>query len=312
MALMIHSSEQVPPRRFLVLGGSSFVGHHLYAARRRDDTVLSTYRTHRQPDMVRYDSCADSIDDIVYNNGPFDHAVILLGDTQPDSCIADPARSREINVDSIIRLIDRLCELGIRPVFTSSEFVFDGAKGNYLETDAAEPILLYGAQKLEVERHLESRCDDFTILRLAKIYGLEPGDDTLFTRMLDMIASRVEAPCAADQRFSPVWVGDVVAAILAAMDLNLPGTYHVAGPVGMSRLELLKLLMAEANKYRPVDFHPKPCSIHDFNLPEKRPLDVSMRPDKLARVSNLDFMHPAEACRKICKNAFQNQSRMAT
>lgn len=300
------------PRRYLLLGGSSFVGRHLFRARRDGDTILATYRANPQPGMVAFDSCAASIDELLALSGPVEHAVILLGDTQPDSCIADPERSRALNVDSIVRLIDRLCALGIRPVFASSEFVFDGAKGDYAETDAAEPILLYGAQKLEVERYLECRTDDFTILRLAKIYGLESGDGTLFTGMLDMVTSKSEAPCAADQRFSPVWVGDVIAAILTAMDRRLPGTYHVAGPVGMSRLELLNVLLREAGKYRRIDFAPKPCSIHDFDLPEKRPLDVSMRPDKLARAGSLNFMHPAEACRKICESAFHNQTRMAT
>ncbi len=297
--------------KFLLLGGSSFVGRAFMAAVDRKRFV-ATYRGHPFPGGYKFDVVTDDIADLVGTEGEFAQAVILLGDTQPDSCFADPARSRKLNVDSILRLIDRLCELGIRPVFASSEFVFDGAKGDYVETDTAEPILLYGAQKLEVERYLESRTDDFTILRLAKIYGLEPGDGTLFTGMLDMVTSKTEAPCAADQRFSPVWVGDVIAATLAAMDHCLPGTYHVAGPVSMSRLELLDALLSEAGKYRRIDFTPRPCSIHDFDLPEKRPLDVSMRPDKLARAGSLDFMAPAEACRKICESAFQNQNRMAT
>ena len=309
---MTEGKAVFPPISYLVLGGSSFVGEHLVAAKRDGDTVVATYRSNPQPGMVAFDSCSDSVDALIDRHGPFDHAVILLGDTQPDSCFADPVRSQELNVDSIIRLIDRLVALGVRPLFTSSEFVFDGAKGDYEEGDRAEPILLYGAQKLEVERHLESVSDDFTILRLAKVYGIKPGDRTFFTGLLDMVSSRSQAPCASDQRFSPIWVGDVIAAILASMEQRLSGTYHVGGPVGMSRIELLDLLLAEARNFKSIEFTPQPCSILDFDLPEKRPLDVSMRSDKLSRASGIAPMHPADACRRICKTAYQSMDRTIT
>ncbi len=292
---------------FLVFGGSSFVGRHLFETQNTADSIVATYCANPFPGMVEFDSHRDRVDALINPGDDIEHAVLLLGDTQPDSCFADPVRSQRLNVESIINLLDQLFELNIRPVFASSEFVFDGDNGGYVETDEAEPILLYGAQKLEVERYIENHCDDFTILRLAKIYGFTPGDGTLFTGMLEMVQARAEAPCATDQRFSPVWVGDVVSAVMASMNDRLTGTYHVAGPVGLSRMELLELLLAEARLHRDLAFSPKPCSIHDFDLPEKRPLDVSMRADKLVDASGIALMHPGEACRRICNDAFADQ-----
>ena len=84
-------------------------------------------------------------------------------------------RSYAINVQSTRRVIDDLVELGIKPVFTSSEYVFDGEQGNYVEDDPAIPSTVYGSQKLQIEQYLTDRCVDYAVLRLAKVYGSDPG-----------------------------------------------------------------------------------------------------------------------------------------
>lgn len=284
-------------KKILILGGSSFVGRHLIA-RLGSERTIATYNASARPGMVRFDSTTMDLGDIV-SPGTISHAVLLLGDTKPDSCVADPARSRAVNVDAITRIIDRLNDWGIPFTFTSSEFVFDGDKGDYVETDEARPILLYGAQKLDVERYVEATAKHWVTLRLAKVYGEEKGDSTLFTAWADTLSKPARISCAADQRFSPVFVGDVCDAILASVAGKLSGLYHCSGPAGMNQLELLELLVAELRLRRPVDLEITPCSIHDFDLPEKRPLDVSMRPDRLTADAGLALRHPAEACRRI-------------
>lgn len=285
--------------KILVFGGSSFVGRHLTRALNAGE-FLATYSRTSVAGAVRFDALSMRVRDILPEPRAFSHAVLLLGDTQPDSCFADPTRSRALNVDAIRRLIDDLTQLGIAPVFTSSEFVFDGVKGNYIESDIARPVLLYGTQKLEIEGHLAGTVRDFAILRLAKVYGLDPGDRTLFTGWHASLGGQRTIRCAVDQRFSPVFVGDVVAAILAVARHRLRGTYHVAGPVDMSRLELLELMLTELRRHGPVAVNVEPCSIDDFGLPERRPRDVSMRPDKLIATTGIEPTHPAEACRRIC------------
>ncbi|MEK9754778.1 MAG: sugar nucleotide-binding protein, partial [Rhodospirillaceae bacterium] len=214
--------------KILVLGASSFVGRHL-VAKLGAERVIATYNTNPIEGFRKFDSTTMAVDDVIDDWSAIDAAVLLLGDTQPDSCIADPERSRAVNVTAIARVVDRLAEKRVPIVFTSSEFVFDGHRGGYAEIDAAEPILLYGAQKLEAESHLAARTPDYAILRLAKIYGLEPGDGTLFTGMLNTVTRGGAVKCAADQRFSPVFVGDVADAIIAAVEKPLRGVYHVCG-----------------------------------------------------------------------------------
>ena len=71
------------------------------------------------------------------------HAVILLRDTNPEACVSDIEYSRALNVEGIVRIIDCLKERKIKPVFASTEVVYDGERGNYTEEDTPNPILEY-------------------------------------------------------------------------------------------------------------------------------------------------------------------------
>ena len=289
-------------KKVLIFGGSSFVGGELF--RRIGNNSIATFNSTSIPSGVKFDATTMSLADLVPDTHEFTDAVILIGDTEPDSCFKCQARSQLLNVDSIEKLIDQLIAANIRPVFTSSEFVFDGTKGEYTETDAAQPILIYGEQKLSVERYLQAATDDYAILRLAKVFGTTPGDGTLFSGMVEPIMTQSVIRCAADQRFSSVFVGDVVAAIVAAIEKPLNGVFHIAGPAGGTRLEFLQTLMAEVAKYTAVTAKSVACSIHDFGLPEDRPVDVSMSPSKYVNATGTTLMSAQEACEIICRKWF--------
>ena len=290
-------------KQHLILGGSSFVGRRLYQ-RLGAERAIATFNNNPFDGGVHFDSVSMDLADIVPDPAHIDHAILLLGDTQPDSCVADRERSHLANVVSIKHIIDRLKEWNIRPVFTSSEFIFDGEAGDYTESDEATPILLYGEQKLAVEKYIQDKTDDYAILRLAKIFGDDLDDGTLFSGLVAAAYSETAMRIASDQRFSPVHVDDVCDAILAACEGKLNGVYHVGGPQGLSRLECLHLAINAARRHAKIDVSIETCSIHDFDLPEKRPLDVSMKPDKLVAEMGTRLRTAEESCAIIADAMF--------
>lgn len=286
--------------KILVFGASSYVGKHLIR-KLGQDRAIGTYNRTPIDNGRHFDSLHMRVGDIFDGREQVSHAVILIGDTDPDSCVADPALSRAINVESTKTMIDDLLALGVKIIFTSTEFVFDGNRGMYNEKDKINPILLYGEQKAEIEIYLQTVAPDACILRLAKVYGLTPSDGTLFTGMFDLIRSTTTIRCAGDQIFSPVYVGDVVNAILAGIETPLSGLFHIAGPDTNSRLGFLHQVIEEEGPEGVMNLEVAECSIHDFDLPEPRPLNVSMNSDKLFSATGLNFLRSADACKRICE-----------
>jgi dTDP-4-dehydrorhamnose reductase len=241
--------------------------------------------------------------------GSVSHAVVLLGDTKPESCAADIQQSHAVNVESIKSVLGQLSAWGVKPVFTSTESVFDGTQGGYAESDTPYPILTYGRQKVEIEEYLQERFEEFLIARLALTFGSLPGDGTIFTGWLDSIEAEETVRCAYDQVCSPIHIDDLVEALVRLIELDCNGIFHVAGPKAHSKLQLFQILLAELGDDLSVEPKVVPCSIHDFKVLEKRPLNVSMRPDKLVDATGVNISDVHAACREMVRSRFTPSDR---
>lgn len=288
----------MPADRILVVGASGFVGHALACA--LGERAIPAGRGNPPPGGMFLNLADDPVAALAHLPPGVGYAVILAANADPDSCARDPAGSHAVNVAGTQALIDGLLERGVRPVFTSSEAVFDGRRGDYTEDDETRPRTLYGCQKMEVERYLAAKAPDSSlVLRLARVYGTQPGDGTLFTSWLPALAEGRTIRCARDQRFSPVHIDDAVTAITALIDRATVGTVHVAGPEGLSRLDMLERLTAAFTARHPFTGRIEPCLLADFSTLEPRPHDITMCTDRLRRLSGLRFAGLAQRCAEI-------------
>jgi dTDP-4-dehydrorhamnose reductase len=287
----------------LILGASKNVGRHLLA--RLGARALGTVNKSVLPGAMPFDALNMDIAGILDDYPSLTKAVILYGETDPEVCATDPEGTEALNVRSIKRVVDTLAARGHYIIFMSSQFVFDGTKGDYTEQDEPNPILLYGLQKMKVERYLAQTCDHYAVLRLSKAVGDEPRDGTLFPNWVeDILSGRRVIRVATDQILSPIYTPDVVEGLVRTLDLELQGVYHLAGARSYARNELSELLLAELGRRADFALEVIPCSIQDFPVREPRPLDVSLRPDKLVAASGLALTSMDEVCQRTAAAYF--------
>lgn len=287
-------------KKILILGGSSFVGRHLSDYLGFERTV-ATYNRNPIEGGIYFESLTMDLLDIVETPHEFSHAVILLGDTKPDSCFLDIPKSQALNVNSIENILKRLTEMNIKPVFASSHFVFDGLRGGYDESDQPSPILKYAEQKVEVEEFIDTTSDDYLIFRLAQVYGMERGDNTLFTNWLSDMEGEKTSYCAEDYISCPIYVGDVARCITKLIDMNASGVFHMGSQKPFSRLELYQILASQLDGQLSEGSRVVACSIHDFDMVEKRPRNISMNSDKLINFTGIQLKDVESACVEIAK-----------
>ena len=284
----------------LVLGGSGFIGRHLHGClveRLGRMRVTATYNETPFAGGVRFDALSTELRQAVPDLEKFSHAVILLANPRPDDCARNPEASRALNVTAMKDIIGRLSESGVCPVFASTEVVFDGQKGDYVESDAARPILLYGKQKAEIEEYLRARVPEALILRIACVYGSDPAGSDVVAGWYRTVAGGADTvKCAGDYITSPVHVDDVAEAVLRLMEGGCRGTYNISGPQGLSRQEMFETLLEEMRRSGPVEVDVVSCSIDDFPTEEKRPRDISLKSDRLMTATGMEMRTLRSAC----------------
>jgi dTDP-4-dehydrorhamnose reductase len=117
--------------------------------------------------------------------------------------------------------------VGARLLHLSTDFVFDGAKGQpYAPGDEPRPLGVYGHTKLEGERAaMRILGGQALIVRTAWVYSRH-GRNFVLT-MLRLMAERSEVGVVADQVGTPTWAGSLAEALwLAARRTDLSGVVH--------------------------------------------------------------------------------------
>lgn len=124
--------------------------------------------------------------------------------TAVDKAETDVAAAMRLNAEMPGVLAEEAKRLGASLVHYSTDYVFDGMKeGQYVETDAVNPLNVYGRSKLAGEQAIAAVGCSHLIFRTSWIYGTR-GRNFLLT-MLRLGAERDELSVVSDQFGAPTW-----------------------------------------------------------------------------------------------------------
>lgn len=169
--------------------------------------------------------------------------------------------------------------LGTPLIHLSTDYVFDGAKGApYVESDATNPINVYGRSKLAGERAVAAANDRAVILRLSWIYG--PRGANFVRTMLGLARERDEVSVVDDQRGVPMASTDVAGAI-AAIARNLAsgsgqGLFHASASDSATWAEFAEAIFATSRRLGGPSARVRRISSAEFGAAAARPADSRM------------------------------------
>ncbi len=130
-------------------------------------------------------------------------------------------------------------ESGARIVFLSSDQVFDGRCGGYVESDPPNPIHVYGRTKLAAEQAIAEAGPSATVLRLSIVFGPSPQGNRSCSEQILRALERGSRPRLFDDEFrTPIFAADIGSAISELVLRQDVGLLHLGGPDRVSRYEL--------------------------------------------------------------------------
>jgi dTDP-4-dehydrorhamnose reductase len=195
--------------------------------------------------------------------------------TAVDQAESDAARAFAVNRDGAIHVAAVCARAKIPLIHTSTDFVFDGQKGApYVETDAVNPLSVYGLSKAEGEAGIRSLLEEHIIVRTAWLYS-RWGKNFVKT-MLRLGRERETLRVVDDQRGSPTHAADLAGAVLAISarirDKRVSwGTYHYCGG-GETSWHGLAVKIFELARHREA-----------FRVKEVKPIKTSEYPSPASR-----------------------------
>ncbi len=190
-------------------------------------------------------------------------------------CEQEPERARQINVEATRSLADLAKDVPF--IFLSTDQVFDGAKGQYVETDAVRPLNVYGKTKAEAEQVVLAN-PAHAVVRIALTAGTSPTRDRSFVEdMVRTAAKGTMMTLFTDEFRCPLPAGALVRALWEIGLQGRPGLYHLGGRERLSRWEIGELLAARFPELRSSI---RPGSVADYQGPP-RPPDLSMCSDTI-------------------------------
>ncbi len=150
---------------------------------------------------------------------------------------------------------------GRRLVHLSTDSIFDGTRGRYVEQDEPAPVNSYGRSKTEAERRVAAAKPDAAIARTTLIYGgSEPGPQERL--------ARENTRFFVDEFRSPVHVEDLADAVLELVELDHAGPLHLGGADDISRFDFAVLLGADPARLEAA--HTTPERAPDITLDSSR------------------------------------------
>jgi dTDP-4-dehydrorhamnose reductase len=203
-----------------------------------------------------------------------------------------------VNTFGVVNLSLACQETGSFLIHYSSDYVFDGTKGEkYTEEDNPNPINEYGKSKLLGEIFIKKNLmEKYLILRVSWVYGY--GKQNFLYKLQQWATNNDVLKIAVDEFSVPTSTRTIVDITMKAIDAGLTGLYHLVNSGYGSRYEWAK----EYFRIKGINKLIYPAYQSDFNLPAKRPKWSVMSNEKISKELKIEIKEWQEELKEILTN----------
>jgi len=155
-----------------------------------------------------------------------------------EECEKHPDQAKILNTDFPAELADVCAKRNIKFVHLSTDAVFDGTKeGMYTEDDETSPPGVYSQSKLDGERAVQQVNSQAIIARVNFFGWSLGGRRSLGEFFVNNLSAGNNVNGFTDVIFCPMWVNHLAQTLIAMLEKDLHGLYHVVGSQAMSKYQ---------------------------------------------------------------------------
>jgi len=265
--------------KILITGSNGLLGQKLVHALHADKsvTLIATARGENRLKVVQgftYAAMdildAATVQQVIGQHKP-DVVIHTAAMTQVDDCEDQQELCWDMNVTAVAHLIKACSTVGAHLVHLSTDFIFDGVDGPYLETATPNPLSFYGKSKLAAEKLIQESTLSWSILRTVLVFGVveDMSRSNIVLWAKAALEKKQQLNIVNDQFRTPTLAEDLAQGCILAAKQKAQGIYNISGADYMS-VEALVRRVARYFKLDESCIHP--VSSTTLNQKAARPL----------------------------------------
>lgn len=166
-------------------------------------------------------------------------------------------------------------------IFISSDSVFDGFRGDYIELDKTNPLNYYAKSKVEAEEKLIKSKLSYLIIR-TNIFGYHlPKSSSLVEWAIDKLSSNESIGGFEDVYFNPLYVDQLSEIIIKLIDIKVEGILNIASDTKLNKYDFL-LEIADVFGFDKKLVKKK--SVKEVEFKARRPQNTTLNTDLLNEI----------------------------
>ena len=201
--------------------------------------------------------------------------------TNVDKAENNKSLAHKVNVEGLNNLI-KYSKKNTKIINISSDYVFDGIKGDYDELSLPNPINYYGKTKHEADNILMSSNRKYLIFRINGLFS-STNNNNFFNWVYKSLQKNIKINVVLDQISNPTYVNDLVKIIIDSIILNVDVLYNYGTNNNVSKFKFANLI---AKNYKFNQELINPVYTCDLNQIASRPLNTNLKCDKI--IENID------------------------
>ncbi len=263
-------------RRLLVVGANGMLGQRViefYSPLNDVEILASSIEDKPLLDHIQYIksdiTVRNDIKKVVYDFCP-DFIINAAAFTNVDLSETERELAWKINVKGVEYLAESARVIDAHLIHISTDYIFDGKNGPYLENDIPNPLGYYARTKLAGENAIKISGAKYSIIRTNVLYGIAKFGRPDFVKwVVDSLRSKKQIRIVTDQINNPTFIDDVVQAINKIIELRKEGIYNIGGAEFISRYDFTLMIADYFNLDKNLIV---PIKTEELNQPARRPL----------------------------------------
>lgn len=221
---------------------------------------------------------ADQVDSVLKSTEP-DAVIHCSAYTAVDRAEDEVDVCRRVNAEGTKNIATVCAELGCKMMYISTDYIFSGdGERPWEPDDEANPLNVYGQTKYEGEQEIKSRLDNYFIVRISWVFGIN-GNNFIKT-MLRLGKENGAVKVVEDQIGSPTYTEDLSVLLVDMIESDAYGQYHATNEGICSWYEFAKEIFRAAGM---TNVQVTPVASGEFPVKAKRPFNSRMSKEKLVK-----------------------------